>query len=88
MEGFVASAITEETETSLQHAFAQLEPGVGIHYVAKGKLRIPVLVAVGATSPTAPLVRGMMEEVSREAKILPIAGAGHWIADPTLLRRD
>lgn len=48
---------------------------------AKGKLKIPVLVAVGATSPTAPLVRGMMEEVSREAKILPIAGAGHWIAE-------
>lgn len=48
---------------------------------AKGKLKIPVLVAVGATSPTAPLVRGMMEEVSSEAKILPIAGAGHWIAE-------
>lgn len=48
---------------------------------AKGKLRIPVLVAVGATSPTAPLVRGTMEEVSGEAKILPIAGAEHWIAE-------
>lgn len=99
MEEFVTSATTEETGASLQHAFAQIEPGVSIHYVslyrsfdqdskdnrdliaAKGKLKIPVLVAVGATSPTAPLVRGMMEEVSREAKILPIAGAGHWIAE-------
>jgi len=48
---------------------------------AKGKLSIPVLVAVGATSPTAPLVRGMMEEVSAELRVLPIAGAGHWIAE-------
>jgi pimeloyl-ACP methyl ester carboxylesterase len=48
---------------------------------AKGKLGIPVLVAVGAASPTAPLVRGMMEEVSTAPRLLPIAGAGHWIAE-------
>ncbi len=48
---------------------------------AKGKLAIPVLVAVGAASPTAPLVRGMMEEVSTAPRLLPIAGAGHWIAE-------
>lgn len=36
MEEFVTSAITEETGTSLQHAFAQIEPGVSIHYVSAG----------------------------------------------------
>lgn len=36
MEEFVTSATTEETGTSLQHAFAQIEPGVSIHYVSAG----------------------------------------------------
>ncbi|WP_245473396.1 alpha/beta fold hydrolase [Bradyrhizobium zhanjiangense] len=48
---------------------------------SKGKLRIPVLVAVGATSPTASPVRGMMEEVSIDPRVLPLPGAGHWIAE-------
>ncbi|RXH31666.1 hypothetical protein XH94_33570 [Bradyrhizobium zhanjiangense] len=47
----------------------------------KGKPRIPVLVAVGATSPTASPVRGMMEEVSTDPRVLPLPGAGHWIAE-------
>ena len=42
-------------------------------YAAPGALR--------AGSHTAPLVRGMMEEVSSEARVLSIAGAGHWIAE-------
>lgn len=36
MEEFATSAITEETGTSLQHAFAQIEPGVSIHYISAG----------------------------------------------------
>ncbi|MGY4288362.1 pimeloyl-ACP methyl ester carboxylesterase [Bradyrhizobium sp. LM2.7] len=48
---------------------------------ANGKLTIPVLIAVGETSPTAPLVRGMIEEVASATTVLPVAGAGHWIAE-------
>jgi pimeloyl-ACP methyl ester carboxylesterase len=49
--------------------------------VANGKLSIPVLVVVGEGSPTVPLVLGMMDEVSVEPEVLPIAGAAHWIAE-------
>ncbi|MGY4625077.1 alpha/beta fold hydrolase [Bradyrhizobium sp. USDA 4486] len=48
---------------------------------ANGKLAIPVLVVVGATSPTAPLVQRMMEEVADAPTVLPVDGAAHWIAE-------
>jgi hypothetical protein len=35
----------------------------------------------GEGSPTAPLVRGMMEEVSTAPIILPIVGVAHWVAE-------
>jgi pimeloyl-ACP methyl ester carboxylesterase len=50
-------------------------------FALKGKLAIRTLVAVGEGSPTAPLVRGMIEEVTTAPTILPIAGAAHWIAE-------
>lgn len=50
-------------------------------FASKGKLTVPTLVAVGEGSPTAPLVRGMMEEVSTAPIILPIVGVAHWVAE-------